>query len=86
MRPYPRQVTACGDDGQHHVTGARFANGLKRFVTARLLPVLDAALRQRHLTAAVGVGVMIVTVGLVLSGRPGFASYPPSRPTSSRPR
>ena len=38
--------------------------------------MLDAALRQRHLTAAVGVGVMIVTVGLVLSGRPGFRFVP----------
>ena len=39
-------------------------------------PVLDAALRWRYLTAAVGVGVMIVTVGLVLSGRPGFRFVP----------
>ena len=38
--------------------------------------MLDAALRWRYLTAAVGVGVMIVTVGLVLSGRPGFRFVP----------
>ena len=55
---------------------SRFANGLKRFVQRVYCPVLDAALRWRYLTAAVGVGVMIVTVGLVLSGRPGFRFVP----------
>ena len=55
---------------------SRFANGLKRFAQGVYCPVLDAALRWRYLTAAVGVGVMIVTVGLVLSGRPGFRFVP----------
>ena len=55
---------------------SRFANGLKRFVQRVYCPVLDAALRWRYLTASVGVGVMIVTVGLVLSGRPGFRFVP----------
>ena len=63
---------------------SRFANGLKRFVQRIYCPVLDAALRWRYLTASVGVGVMIVTVGVVLSGRPGSVSCPLSRPTSSR--
>ena len=55
---------------------SRFANGLKRFAQRVYCPVLDAALRWRYLTASVGVGVMIVTVGLVLSGRPGFRFVP----------
>ena len=55
---------------------SRFANGLKRFVQRVYCPVLDAALRWRYLTASVGAGVMIVTVGLVLSGRPGFRFVP----------
>ena len=55
---------------------SRFANGLKRFAQRVYCPVLDAALRWRYLTAAVGAGVMIVTVGLVLSGRPGFRFVP----------
>ena len=49
---------------------------MKRFVQRVYCPVLDAALRWRYLTASVGVGVMIVTVGLVLSGRPGFRFVP----------
>ena len=55
---------------------SRFANGLKCFVQRVYCPVLDAALRWRYLTASVGVGVMIVTIGLVLSGRPGFRFVP----------
>ena len=55
---------------------SRFANGLKRFVQRVYCPVLDPALRWRYLTASVGVGVMIVTVGLVPSGRPGFRFVP----------
>ena len=55
---------------------SRFANGLKCFAQRVYCPVLDAALRWRYLTAAVGAGVMIVTVGLVLSGRPGFRFVP----------
>ncbi len=55
---------------------SRLANGLKRFVQRVYCPVLDAALRWRYLTAAAGAGVMIVTVGLVLSGRPGFRFVP----------
>ena len=55
---------------------SRFANGLKHFAQGVYCPMLDAALRWRYLTAAVGAGVMIVTVGLVLSGRPGCRVVP----------
>ncbi len=55
---------------------SRFSEGLKRFVQSVYRPVLDAALRSRYLTASIGVGVMIVTIGLVLSGRPPFRFIP----------
>ena len=55
---------------------SHFANGLKRFVQAVYGPVLEAALRWRYLTASIGVGAMIVTIGLVLSGRPAFRFMP----------
>ena len=55
---------------------SRFANGLKRFVQRVYAPLLETALRWRYLTASVGVGTMIVTVGLVLSGRPAFQFFP----------
>ncbi len=55
---------------------SRFANGLKRFVQQVYAPLLEMALRWRYLTASIGVGTMIVTVGLVLSGRPAFQFFP----------
>ena len=53
-----------------------FSGGLKRFVHAVYCPLLEAALRWRYLTASIGVGIMIVTIGLVLSGRPAFRFIP----------
>ena len=55
---------------------SRFANGLKRFVQQVYCPLLETALRWRYLTASVGVGAMIVTVGMVLSGRPALQFFP----------
>ena len=55
---------------------SQFSEGLKRFVQSVYRPVLDAALRSRYLTASIGVGIMIVTIGLVLSGRPPFRFIP----------
>ena len=53
-----------------------FSEGLKRFVRSVYCPLLESALRWRYLTASIGVGIMIVTVGLVLSGRPPFRFIP----------
>ena len=55
---------------------SRFANGLKRFVRGVYCPILETALRWRYLTASIGVGTMIVTLGMVLSGRPAFQFFP----------
>ena len=55
---------------------SRFANGLKRFVREVYCPILETALRWRYLTASIGVGTMIVTLGMVLSGRPAFQFFP----------
>ena len=53
-----------------------FAAGLKRFVQAAYVPTLERALRWRYLTVSIGVGIMIVTIGMVLSGRPTFQFFP----------
>ena len=53
-----------------------FSEGLKRFVRTVYCPLLEAALRWRYLTASIGVGIMIITIGLVLSGRPPFRFIP----------
>ena len=55
---------------------SRFSTGLKLFVRRAYVPTLDLALRWRYLTASVGVGIMIVTLGMVLSGRPTFQFFP----------
>ena len=53
-----------------------FANGLKRFIQRVYGPVLETALQWRYLTVAVGVAMMIITLGMVLSGRPSFHFFP----------
>ena len=53
-----------------------FANGLKRFIHRAYRPTLESALRWRYLTASTGVAAMIVTLGMVLSGRPNFQFFP----------
>ena len=55
---------------------ARLANGLKRGVHEVYCPILEKALRWRYLTASVGVAILIVTLGMVLSGRPTFQFFP----------
>ena len=53
-----------------------FSNGLKRFIKKVYQPFLEIALRWRYLTAAVGVATMVITIGLVASGRPVFRFFP----------
>ena len=53
-----------------------FSNGLKRFVQQVYRPVLETAIQWRYLTVAVGMAMMIVTIGMVLSGRPNFHFFP----------
>ena len=53
-----------------------FANGLTHLAHRVYSPLLETALRWRYVTASVGVGVMVVTIGMVLAGRPGFRFMP----------
>ena len=53
-----------------------FANGLKQFVQRTYRPLLELALRWRYLTVSIGVATMILTVGMVMSGRPAFHFMP----------
>ena len=54
----------------------QFAHGLLWFTRHIYRPTLDAALEWRYLTASVGVGMMILTMGMVASGRPNFQFFP----------
>ena len=55
---------------------SQFASGLRKFVLRVYCPVLETALRWRYLTASIGVSIMIVTLGMVLSGQPTFEFLP----------
>ena len=54
----------------------QFANGLKLVIERIYRPFLETALQWRYLTAAVGGAAMILTIGMVLSGRPNFHFFP----------
>ncbi len=54
----------------------QFANGLKLAIERVYRPFLETALQWRYLTVAVGGAAMILTIGMVLSGRPGFHFFP----------
>ena len=53
-----------------------FADGLRLFVRTCYLPILDAALRWRYLTAANAVALLILTGAMVVTGAIGFHFLP----------
>jgi multidrug efflux pump subunit AcrB len=54
----------------------RFASGLQSFIADRYRPFLKNALRWRYTAVAVGVSLLIVTAGLLQSGRVKFTFFP----------
>ncbi len=53
-----------------------FSNGLKQFIARVYTPVLEAALRWRYVTAAIGLSTLILTGGMVLGGWATFHFFP----------
>jgi multidrug efflux pump subunit AcrB len=53
-----------------------FGNALTRFTNRRYGPFLHKAIHLRYLTLAIGIGVLLVTIGYVRSGRLGFELFP----------
>lgn len=54
----------------------RFSRGFTRFVSRFYGPLLSACLRHRYVTLAIGVAVLAVTAGYVMSGRMGMTLFP----------
>ena len=54
----------------------KVSGGLDRFVVNKYQPALDRVLEWRYLAMSIAVGVLIVTLGLFLSGRIGFQFFP----------
>ena len=54
----------------------RFANGLTWLVRKGYEPLLEAALRWRYVTAAVGLSALMLTAGIALGGWTSFRFFP----------
>ena len=65
-----------GDPGVWRRFQGPFATGLKLFIRRGYQPALETALRWRYLTASIGIATMLLTLGMVLSGRPNFHFFP----------
>ncbi|MEA2068634.1 MAG: efflux RND transporter permease subunit, partial [Verrucomicrobiota bacterium] len=59
-----------------HRLQQRFGQNFMRFVREKYGPFLDLTLRRRYLTVAIGLFVLIITLGYVKSGRMGFQLFP----------
>jgi len=59
-----------------HRLQQRFGKAFMRFVREKYGPFLDLTLRRRYLTVAIGLFVLIITLGYVKSGRMGFQLFP----------
>ena len=55
---------------------SRFANGLKVFIQKAYRPTLLLGLRWRYLTAAIGVAMLVLTIGMVAGGWTNFRFFP----------
>ena len=54
----------------------RLSRWLERMATEHYAPLLRRALAWRHASAAVGIGVLIIALSLILSGRVVFSFFP----------
>ncbi|MYD72082.1 MAG: efflux RND transporter permease subunit [Acidobacteria bacterium] len=62
--------------GAWHSFQQVFANGLKSFIRNVYQPLLETALKWRYVTAATGVGTLILTGGMVVGGWTNFQFFP----------
>ncbi|MFH1737991.1 MAG: efflux RND transporter permease subunit, partial [bacterium] len=65
-----------GIRGFVHHQQQRFSNGLQWFISRLYAPVLRLSARNRYLTTAVGITVLLITVGYVVGGRINFTFMP----------
>jgi len=59
-----------------HNRQQRFSHAFMRFVKDRYGPFLGAILNHRYVTIAVGIAVLIITIGIVKSGMLGITMFP----------
>ncbi|MEM7016171.1 MAG: efflux RND transporter permease subunit [Pseudomonadota bacterium] len=54
----------------------RIAQSLENFATNRYMPFVELTIRWRYVTAAIGLGVLILALSLLFSGRVVFGFFP----------
>ncbi len=54
----------------------RLSTGLENVATGRYLPFLTLAVRWRYVTAAIALGILVIAVALIASGRVIFGFFP----------
>ena len=73
---HQRQRAPKGLFGWFHDRQQGFSAWFSRNVRDRYGPFVDAALRNRYLTLAVGAAVLLLTVSYIMSGRMGMTLFP----------
>lgn len=68
--------TRRGPNAWLHANQQAFSLWFMAFVCRRYTPLLQTVLRRRYLTVACGVGVLLLTLGYVKSGRIGMVPMP----------
>ena len=71
-----KKPRATGVYAAIHRQQQKITRGLDRFINRFYTPFVRAALRWRYLTVAIGVGMLIVSVGFVRAGLIGFRFFP----------
>ena len=75
-RPHLSHIPARRRAGPWRRFQRHFADGLKAFIRRVYRPVLEVGLQWRYATAATGLSMLIVTVGIVLGGWTSFHFFP----------
>ena len=59
-----------------HQRQQAFSRQVRHFIRDRYGPVVTVCLRNRYLTVAVGIAILVMMIGYVASGRMGFVLMP----------
>lgn len=63
---------------------SKLANGLENLIAQFYIPFLTKILQRRYLTLSIFIGLAIILIGLIASGRIGFTFFPPSQSDTAR--
>ena len=73
---HAREAPTTGFRGRLHRRQQRFSYWFSRMIQTRYGPLIERVVARRYLVFAAGLGILIVTVGFVRSGRMGMSMFP----------